>query len=460
MSQSKSFHPALAVSNIRNHIPVILEMETVQYSTWAELFKVHARSNNVLHHIIPSTTKEPSTPITSSSTTGTGATQVVEVDADMWSTLDATVLSWIYATISNDLLHTIIELDATTMEAWERLRDIFQDNKHSRAVTLEHDFSTTRMENFSNASAYCQQLKSFADQLKNVGAPVSDSRLVLQLVSGLTAPYRGVGTLIRQSNPLPTFYQARSMLTLEESGLAKEATMASDSAMVAASNDDENISFVPSNSAQGKGQQYINRKQSQHDRKNPNGRGGGRNTKGGNGRANKASPPGQHQQMPFWGWGPYANYGWPQWAAPPCPMPTQGWARPPPSNNRPGVLGSRPQQQAYQAYTTPMAPSLTGQSGSSVPTYIAPAMHTMTLNPPDPSWYMDTGATSHMTSSNGNLSSYFHLSNHNSGIIVRNGHSIPVSGYGHTVLPSSNTSLSLNNVLHAPKIIKNLISIC
>lgn len=96
----------------------------------------------------------------------------------------------------NDLLHTIIEPDATAMEAWERLRDIFQDNKHSRAVTLEHDFSTTRMENFSNASVYCQRLKSLADQLKNVGAPVSDSRLVLQLVSGLTAPYRGVGTLI------------------------------------------------------------------------------------------------------------------------------------------------------------------------------------------------------------------------------------------------------------------------
>lgn len=90
-------------------------------------------------------------------------------------------------------------------------------------------------------------------------------------------------------------------------------------------------------------------------------------------------------------------------------MPTQGWARPPPSNNRPGVLGSRPQQQAYQAYTAPMEPSLNGQSGSSVPTDIASAMHTMTLNPPDPSWYMDTGATSHMTSSNGNLSSYFHL---------------------------------------------------
>ncbi|XP_021762638.1 uncharacterized protein LOC110727382 [Chenopodium quinoa] len=105
-----------------------------------------------------------------------------------------------------------------------------------------------------------------------------------------------------------------------------------------------------------------------------------------------------------------------------------------------------------------MASSPTGQS-TYAPMDIASAMHTMTLNPPDPSWYMDTGATSHMTSSNSNFSSYFNLSNNSSGTIVGNGHSIPVHGYGHTCLPSSNLPLSLNNVLHAPKIIKNVISV-
>ena len=122
MADNKSsFHPALAVSNIRNHISITLEKE-------------------------------------------------------LWSTLDATVLSWLYATISIDLLHTIIEPDATAMDAWNRLRDIFQDNKHSRVVTLEAEFSNTKMENFSNGSAYYQCLNSLADQLKkcwstDVGEP-------------------------------------------------------------------------------------------------------------------------------------------------------------------------------------------------------------------------------------------------------------------------------------------------
>ena len=121
---SSSFHLALAVSNIKNHIPILLTMENVQYATWAELFKVHARSHRVLHHIVPppkGSVKEPST----------------TDEKELWVTLDATILQWIYSTISTDLLHTIIEPDATAMATWNRLRDIFQDNKNSRVVALE-----------------------------------------------------------------------------------------------------------------------------------------------------------------------------------------------------------------------------------------------------------------------------------------------------------------------------------
>ncbi|XP_019417029.1 PREDICTED: uncharacterized protein LOC109328161 [Lupinus angustifolius] len=117
------------------------------------------------------------------------------------------------------------------MEAWNLLTDIFQDNQNARAVTLEQEFSNTRMEDFPNVSAYCQRLKMLSDQLRNVGSPVNNHRLVLQLISGLPQAYRSVATLIRQSNLLPTFYQARSMLTLEEAGMAKMASTGSHAAM-------------------------------------------------------------------------------------------------------------------------------------------------------------------------------------------------------------------------------------
>ena len=181
--------------NIKHHIPLILDVENVHYSSWAELFKVTARANQVLEHIIP-----PSTP--------------AEIkDKTAWDRVDAVVLQWIYGTISQDLMLTILEPDSTAQQAWERLRDIFQDNKHSRAVYLEQQFSNTQLENFKNVSAYCQKLKMLSDQLTGVGSPVSNQRLVLQLVAGLTDAYDNVASIIQQSDPLPPFYKARSMLT-------------------------------------------------------------------------------------------------------------------------------------------------------------------------------------------------------------------------------------------------------
>lgn len=174
-------------------------MENVKYATWAELFKIHEISQSYPPYY------------SSGERQGEGASN--RWRKGLWSTLDATVLQWIYITISHDLLHTILEPDAFAMEAWNRLRDIFHYNKNYRAVSLEQEFSHTKMEDFPTVSAYCQRLDELSDQLKNIGAPVSNNRLVLQLVSGLISSYNGVATLIHQSDPLPPLYQARFTLT-------------------------------------------------------------------------------------------------------------------------------------------------------------------------------------------------------------------------------------------------------
>ncbi|XP_074315170.1 uncharacterized protein LOC141651352 [Silene latifolia] len=177
-TKSSSFHPALAVPNIRNHVTVTLGLDNDQYRLWVALFTNHAKSTRVLHHIIDPNGKAPKP--------STGD------DQELWETIDATVLQWIYATVTNDLLETVVEEDSTTMDCWNRIRDIFLDNQHSRAVTLEQEFSHVSMDDFPNAYASCQRLKNLADQLKNVGSPVTDTRLVLQMVSGLSIAYHGV----------------------------------------------------------------------------------------------------------------------------------------------------------------------------------------------------------------------------------------------------------------------------
>ena len=85
-------------------------------------------------------------------------------------------------------------------------------------------------------------------------------------------------------------------------------------------------------------------------------------------------------------------------------------------------------------------------------------MHTLSLYNPDDNWYMDSGATSHMTTNPGTLTSYSSLSNHN-GIIVDNGSTVPIRCFDHTSLSHPNPNFRLPNVLHAPSLVKNLISV-
>ncbi|GJU66123.1 retrovirus-related pol polyprotein from transposon TNT 1-94 [Tanacetum coccineum] len=76
----------------------------------------------------------------------------------------------------------------------------------------------------------------------------------------------------------------------------------------------------------------------------------------------------------------------------------------------------------------------------------------------DQQWYMDTGATSHLSSHTGNLHTSSLNRNFHS-IIVENGSSIPVTHSGHVQIPNPYRPLHLRNVLVTPNIIKNLVSV-
>ncbi|GKB39822.1 ribonuclease H-like domain-containing protein [Tanacetum coccineum] len=74
----------------------------------------------------------------------------------------------------------------------------------------------------------------------------------------------------------------------------------------------------------------------------------------------------------------------------------------------------------------------------------------------DQQWYMDTGATSHLSSHTDNLQTS--SLNHNfHSVIVGNGSSIPVTHSGHVQISNPYRPLHLRNVLVTPNIIKNLV---
>ncbi|XP_074290301.1 uncharacterized protein LOC141617031 [Silene latifolia] len=314
------------------------------------------------------------------------------------------------------------------------------------------------MDNYSDVSSYYQALKMIADQLANVRAPVSETSLVLQLVTKVSDGFDGIASIIQQSDPLPSFYKASSMLTLEEkrrasvSGSSATALHASQSASPAS--DSESRSSIKSKDGSSNSNKEKGGRNNRRNNRGKNGGGGSSNNQNSGG-GNNGNRVGQ-QQPGTWTWVPRSLQQAPQqqqgWTMPPFPYPTAGWT-PPVANRAPGILGPRPTQ-AFIAQ-----PGTIGASqGAFVLTDIVAVMQSLSLQQPDDNYYMDTGASSHMTSNNGNLSSYFKLSS-NRHIVVGNGHLIPIVGRGVVSLPSPNQSLTLKNVLHVPNIINNLVSV-
>ncbi|GJZ73956.1 ribonuclease H-like domain-containing protein [Tanacetum coccineum] len=106
-----------------------------------------------------------------------------------------------------------------------------------------------------------------------------------------------------------------------------------------------------------------------------------------------------------------------------------------------------------------------GTAGSTVGSTSLPGQATIlphvfnaeTLQDPTRSaWNMDSGASTHLNSSITSLSEIFNNCMYSS-ISVGDGHTIPVTNVGHSLLPTNYGSLRLNNVLSLPHIVKNLI---
>ncbi|XP_071728204.1 uncharacterized protein [Rutidosis leptorrhynchoides] len=288
------FHPALSVTNIKNMIPITLNIDNAQYSSWAQLFKTHYNSR-----------------------------------------LDAIVLQWIYGTISIAPLENILEDESTAANVWIQLENIFQDNKNIRALYLQRQFSKIRLDDFSNCAAYCQQIKVLVDQLRNVGVKVTDDRMVLQLVVGLNDNFDTVGTYITQKSKLPSFYEARSKLILEETRKQKQVSHISsttDSALIATTAKLPDSTMTDSSQTSD-----TNRTNHPQFRYNSNrGRGMGSNNYRGQsnrGRGMNFSPnvyANQWNNPPNWAYSPpnWAVAAASPWATPPCPYPSSNWVRP------------------------------------------------------------------------------------------------------------------------------------
>ena len=82
------------VTNIKTHVPLVLDIDQLNYDAWCELFVSHLDSFGLMNHI-------------EGTTTNTHATD------PKWRKVDSLVKVWLYGTLSTSLLQTVLKKNAT-----------------------------------------------------------------------------------------------------------------------------------------------------------------------------------------------------------------------------------------------------------------------------------------------------------------------------------------------------------
>jgi hypothetical protein len=167
---------AYAVQNIKNLIPIVLDLKSFHYSKWRGYHLLALGRYSLKDHVLSdeSCSSDPA-----------------------WNRMDCVVVSWIFTTISTELLDII----------------------HA------HDGAAPRcgISQSQPGRSFCRKMKGMADSLADLGEPVSDRTLVLNVLRGLNERFQFMVQLITRQKPFPSFGDVRADLRLADLNMGQSS---------------------------------------------------------------------------------------------------------------------------------------------------------------------------------------------------------------------------------------------
>ncbi|VFQ98663.1 unnamed protein product [Cuscuta campestris] len=127
-----------------------------------------------------------------------GTTVASSATDSEWYQFDALLQGWILSTITDEVSDLVLANNLSAHVLWTAIYNIFHDNKHARAMQLEHRFCTTVKGN-RLIDEYCRLLKNLSEYLDDVDAPVTEHALVLWILHGLRHPRSSIFFAIPES---------------------------------------------------------------------------------------------------------------------------------------------------------------------------------------------------------------------------------------------------------------------
>nr|XP_040249809.1 uncharacterized protein LOC109771368 [Aegilops tauschii subsp. strangulata] len=176
-------------------------LSTSSYYAWKTYFNLVFREYHLLEHV-----------------DGTVDGDLMVDDPD-WAAIEASLIWWFYLTVSPDIFHTVVSEDDDACAVWTKINNVFTDNKLQRLVFLQQEFFGCHQDD-SSIDDYCMRLKCLADELRDIGAKVSDELMLSTLTAGLNEDFGNVASNLSLL-PNPTFQSVAAYLRLEERRMKK-----------------------------------------------------------------------------------------------------------------------------------------------------------------------------------------------------------------------------------------------
>ena len=434
---------SLSTSNLHQLIAVVyVKLNSTNYLIWRMQIFPLIQSLKLIKHLT-----EDAPAATSIEESGK---QIPNQKFEEWQQVDLLLRSWVIETLPEEALGHVVGMN-TAREVWECLEAKYLQATKERELQLRRQLQMPKKDNVS-LDTYLRNFKSICDSLVAIQKSVSDEDKTIQLSHCLGTKYDVFVTTMLSKPPFPTFNQF--VTALQNYAMRFESTNADDKGGA-----NHNFAFVTH-------------------------RGGGQ----GRGRGRHSGPQFTSRGRGF-GAANHHNYNTGRGHfAPHNPRPSQ------PSQHtsimgQPSIVMSQqggqqggqqqqqhmsPNNQLYIAHSNANSCQICGRFDHIArkcwyrfdyayenPENLSQALACTTLSDSqdhDSHWYTDTGATSHMTSTAGNLHSSSPYYGHDY-VVVGNGTRLPISHVGNTILSSQHGDLNLHDVLVVPRLQKNLISV-
>ncbi|KAH9652235.1 retrovirus-related pol polyprotein from transposon RE1 [Citrus sinensis] len=207
---------AANISQINFSFNTPIKLDRSNYLLWRSQVLASIRGNR-LEGFIDGTKPAPEEKLLLARADGS-AQEIDNPEYQNWRSQDQTLLGWLLSAINEGNLSLVINC-VSSFDAWRTLEKKFGVQSEARVLQLRYELNTIKKEALS-IEDYCIKMKSIADKLTSGGSPITEKDLMLTILNGLGSGYRDIATFITGSKM--EFDDAYALLLTHETRLEQE----------------------------------------------------------------------------------------------------------------------------------------------------------------------------------------------------------------------------------------------